>query len=273
MRRAIASALACLLVAAPGPGRAFVAEQYDLEDYPFTRTWWDTRAVAPGTDPRAAFEAAIRADRDYIRGMRPHHAGALTMSEEYLRDPQGRSPVLRQLARAIIVNQEFEIGLLDEVSRLLDQPPRLVDLGFVRLAMRPEGTEGLGRRWRFLRESVPVPLAVTGEVTARDVRFAKAMMIHHNAALDMARGYQANAEARNGFLGLLNVHIITDQAQEIAIMRRIVAAYPGDAAAIQVQPSEIHGMEGHMGMHGMGGGAGNASPDAGAQDDHRHHGH
>jgi uncharacterized protein (DUF305 family) len=93
-------------------------------------------------------------------------------------------------------------------------------------------------------------------VTARDVQFAKGMTLHHQAALDMARAYQANPDARNGFLGLLNVDIMTDQTQEIALMRRAVAAYPGNPDAVQVDASMIHGMEGmgHGGGHAEHGG-------------------
>ena len=62
----------------------------------------------------------------------------------------------------------------------------------------------------------------------------------------------------------MNVDIITDQSQEIALMRSVIAAYPGDAAAVQVDPSMIHGMEGmgHAGGHAAPTPAG-AAPHAG----------
>lgn len=67
----------------------------------------------------------------------------------------------------------------------------------------------------------------------------------------MARAYQADRNGRNTFLGLLSVDIVTDQTQEIALMRRVVAAYSGNADAVQVPASMVHGMEGmlHVG-HG-----------------------
>ena len=76
------------------------------------------------------------------------------------------------------------------------------------------------------------------------MQFAKAMILHHEGAVEMARAYHANPDARNGFLGLMNVDITTDQTQEIALMRRVIAAYPGDAASVRVDPSMVHGMEG-----------------------------
>ncbi|TCZ64005.1 DUF305 domain-containing protein [Roseicella aquatilis] len=226
-------AAAALLLAA-GTARAAIEEGYDPMAAPVPSTWY-----AP-VDP-----AAQQADRDYVAGMRPHHEGALSMSRDYLADPAASSPMLKALAAGIIRNQRFEIGLLDEVVRNLDAPPRVLNLGIARIALQPVATEGLGQVQRFLRSPSPGLLtAAAGPVTTRDVQFAKAMIIHHQAALEMARAYHANPAARNGFLGLLNTDIITDQSQEIALMRRVIAAYPGDAAAVPVDPGMIHGMEG-----------------------------
>jgi uncharacterized protein (DUF305 family) len=253
-----AAAGLALAAAAVSPARAMVGDDYDPDEAAITTTWY-----APA-DP-----AALQADRAYVAGMRAHHAGALTMSEAYLADPQASSPVLRQLARAIIPNQRYEIGLLDEVARNLDRPPVVIDLGLVRFALQPAATEGLAQVQRFIKEPVPGPLAgllAPGIlVTERDVAFAKAMTIHHQGALDMARAYNANPNGRNGFLRLLNVHIITDQSQEIALMRSVIAAYPGDPDAVRVDPSMVHGMEGmrHGGGdagHGGHGGRGAMPP-------------
>jgi uncharacterized protein (DUF305 family) len=211
--------------------------------------------------------AAVRkADRDYVTGMRAHHAGALTMSQAYLTDPQASSPILKELAHAIMQNQRYEIAVLDEVARQLDQEPRVVDLGFLRFAVQPAASEGLAQQYRYAR--YPVPSLFTpvfradAPVTMRDVQFAKAMTIHHQGALDMARAYQADPDARNSFLGLMNVDIVTDQSQEIALMRRVVAAYAGDAEAVPVPASMIHGMEG-MSHGGHGGASPPADPHAG----------
>jgi uncharacterized protein (DUF305 family) len=105
-------------------------------------------------------------------------------------------------------------------------------------------------------------LAARGPVMARDVQFAKAMTIHHHAAPDMARAYNAEPDARNQFPKLLNLDIITGQTQEIAPMRFAIAAYPGDPEAVRVDPPMAHGME------GMGHGA----PPAEDHQDHDGHG-
>ena len=63
--------------------------------------------------------AAVTADLDCVAGMREHHAGALAMSQEYL--AKGRNPVLRRMAGAIVANQEYQIAVLDEVKRHVEQ--------------------------------------------------------------------------------------------------------------------------------------------------------
>ncbi len=251
---ALAAGLA-LLAAAPA-ARAAIEDSYSPGAPPVSTTWFGPASAA-----------ARRTDLEYVAGMRPHHAGALSMSREYLADPGRSSPLLQALARAIIANQTFEIGMLDEVARNLDRPP--VRLGPLGVALQPQATEGLAGAQRFFKEPIPGPLAyAVGPASERDVQFAKAMTVHHQAAVEMARGYLADPDARNGYLGLMNVDIVTDQTQEIAVMRRVVAAFPGDPDAVRVDPSMVHGMEGMK--HG-GHAAAAAGPPPRAEDGHAHH--
>lgn len=229
----ILSLLASALIA--GAAQAAIEEGYDARDAPIPSTWYG--AADPG---------AMLADRAYLAGMRPHHAGALTMSEEYLADPAGRSPVLRALAIAIIRNQRFEIGLMDEVARNLSQTPVNLGLGRFRITLQPTATEGLAQTQRFIRSPIPGLADSLGgnPVSARDVQFARGMVIHHQAAVEMAQGYLTNPVARRGYLSLMNVDLMTDQTQEIALMQSVLRAYPGDVATVPLDPSMIHGMEG-----------------------------
>ncbi len=255
-----AAAGLALLAAAPPAGRAAIEDSYSPGEPPVSTTWFGPVSAE-----------ARRADLGYVAGMRPHHAGALSMSREYLADPGRSSPLLQALARAIIANQTFEIGMLDEVARNLDRPP--VRLGPFGAALQPQATEGLAGAQRFFKEPIPGPLAhAIGPVGERDVQFAKAMIVHHEGAVEMARAYHANPDARNGYLGLMNVDIITDQAQEIALMRRVIAAYAGDPEAVRVDPSMVHGMEGmRHGAHAAP--PPGAAPPARAEDGHAGHRH
>ena len=248
LRFLLAATTACGLALAAAPARAAIEENYASGEPPITTTWF-----APMSD------AAQRADREYVAGMRPHHAGALSMSRDYLSDPGRSSPLLQALSRAIVANQTFEIGMLDEVGRNLDRPPVRLPFG---VRLQPVATEGLTGAQRFFKEPIPSEATyAAGPVSERDVQFAKAMIAHHEGALEMARDYHANADARNGYLGLMNVDITTDQTQEIALMRRVIAAYPGDPDAVRVDPSMVHGMEGmkHGGHAGHGASAAPAS--------------
>jgi uncharacterized protein (DUF305 family) len=183
--------------------------------------------------------AARQADLDFIAGMRPHHAGALTMSDDYLKSADARQSKLIRLARGIIHNQEFEIGMLDMVKRQIDAQSTVVAWG------------GQAQKQRFFRAPIPGPLdGLDGphRASARDVQFAKAMIVHHQAALDMAYDYLNNPEAKNPYLRKMAADILFDQQLEIDFMNNIIETYPGDANLVKIDSSMVHGMD-HM-RHG-----------------------
>lgn len=186
-------------------------------------------------------ETRRNADLNFIAGMRPHHKGALSMSVDYLEDGNSNNAQLKQLARGIIHNQKFEIGMLDMVEHYALQTSSAQE------DVRQIAEWGIGQRQKFFRMPVPGPWdRIEGKetVTARDVLFAKAMIIHHQAALDMADIYLRNPDARNGYLKRMCLDIIVDQTQEIKFMQKIIAAYHGDPDTLVVDPSMVHGMEG-----------------------------
>lgn len=219
------------------PAFATLEETYNPSE-PQALTAWYGRVDA----------AAQQADRRFISGMRPHHAGALTMSDDYLNDKAARHNGLQQLARGIIHNQKFEIGMLDSVEAYLEAAQSD--------SVRPVGqvaAEGLAQQQKFFRAPVPGPLdlwAGSREVSARDVQFAKAMIIHHEAALVMAREYLRDPDAGNGYLRQMCLDILLDQAQEIAFMHGVIDDYAGNPDDVKIDASMIHGMEGmnHGGM-------------------------
>ena len=201
----------------------------------------------PVTNPWYAKQSAAQrqADLDFIKGMRPHHAGALTMSEDYLKDAKASDTHLTQLAKGIIHNQKFEIGMLNRVEQLVGKP----------LATDPEwrqiAEKGLAQKQRFTRAPMPGPIYTGSKiVTARDVQFAKAMVVHHEGALTMCNDYLSNPAATNKYLRLLCVDILTDQKMEIDFMNAVVERYPGNPDDVKIDASMIHGMEGmHHGGH------------------------
>jgi len=204
----------------------------------------DLFLLAPGD---AIAPEAVRADLAYTAGMKRHHEGAVTMSTDYLEDPRGTNPVLRKLARAIIANQRFEIAVMDDIRDRVETGPEIVaDLGFVRIGRRQMGVDGLEHQWQFVKWRPPgfLDLALRPglEVSERDVKFSREMMLHHQMALDMARDYNADPNATNLILKRLNLDIIVDQAIEIAFLEQIVDRFPGDPEAVELDRS-IPGMD------------------------------
>lgn len=201
----------------------------------------------PVTNPWFAKQGAAerQADLNFITGMRPHHAGALTMSEDYLKDSKASDTHLIQLAKGIIHNQTFEIGMLDRVEQLVGKPLN-TDPEWRQIAER-----GLAQKQRFTRAPMPGPLYTGNKnVSARDVQFAKAMVVHHEAALTMCNDYLSNPAATNKYLRLLCVDILTDQKMEIDFMNAAVGRYPGNPDDVKIDATMIHGMEGmHHGMN------------------------
>lgn len=193
----------------------------------------------------------LAADMGFIEGMKPHHEGALTMSEDYLESGKARNKALKSLAGGIIHNQKFEIYMLASVKRRLEQfhPHHGVkDYGVV-------AVRGLAQHNQYRRAPMPV-LSDLDNVSAEDVRFAKAMIVHHEGAVTMAKDYLANPDADNAYLRALCFDVLRDQPAEIAFMGKIIKAYKGDASSIKIDPSMVHGMEGmkhggnaHAGHH------------------------
>lgn len=177
-------------------------------------------------------------DVGFIKGMKTHHAGALTMSSEYLADPDAKNARLKQLARGIIRNQTFEIKVMDRVGEYVAAPVEGGD------GMRRVADTDLAQNIKFYHSPMPGPLdRLYGDqgVSVRDVEFAKAMVVHHQAALDMAQDF-LDSESDNGYLQRLCLDILVDQSQEIDFMNSIVALYDGDADAIKIDSSMVHGM-------------------------------
>jgi uncharacterized protein (DUF305 family) len=231
-RLALLSSL--VLAGMAAPARAHLEKDYDPGAPLATTPWYEYMT-----------KANIAADLDFIEGMRPHHAGALTMSEEYFKSKGASSARLHELVNSIVKNQTFEIGVMDHMRDILKKAPGSASGQVIQVAEL-----GLAQNQKFVHTPPPAYNAQNpfgqDTVSKRDVQFAKAMIIHHEGALDMCHDYLDNPASENGYMELLCQDILTSQSQEIALMHDIIAEYPGDAD--KIKPSAIHGME-HM-AHG-----------------------
>lgn len=234
MRHFALSLLACIFLSQTALAESLIEPDYDGDSPKITTPWIEYYTAQN-----------YQVDQNYITDMRPHHAGALPMSEDYLAHPDRQSDRLQALARGIIRNQTFEITLLDMVERKINA----IDFNHNQSGWHPVAEQGIAMRKRFIRSPMP-PIqgifATDEQASAEDVRFAKAMIVHHEGALMMAEGYLANPDMNNGYLARLNLDILRDQAQEIDLMWNLVGTYPGDHCDIQITPDMIEGMDNMM---------------------------
>lgn len=255
--RALTSFILAVVVSWPTLARANPVDDLDNElEGHRDKTMYEVIPLGPreGVDP-----ALARRDLELIDSMSRHHAGAQAMARDYLADPRGTNVVLRKLSSAMITNQGFEIAVLARARESVVKPPRISDSGLGRVGIRELGVDGLEHRWRFIPWPTPTRLELAllpnSGTSDYDVAWAKGMTLHHRAAMDMARKYNGDPQGQNRVLRLLNLGIISDQYYEIGFMDKVVANYPGDAAA--VQPIMPMGMSmDASGGGGMGGGQG-----------------
>lgn len=236
-----AAAFASCLLAAPAFAESLIEPDYAGTGPKVVTPWYTLYSPANQ-----------KADLDFIEGMRPHHAGALSMSKEYLSSPEKQSVRLQSLADGIIRNQEFEILMLDTVEwNIKDIKFKDGKAGWHQIA-----TGKLAQHKRFMRSPAPANLFNAGDAaSAEDVRFAKAMIVHHEGALSMCQDYLGNPDTNNIYVQRMCLDVLRDQAQEIALMNDIIRAYPGNPDDVKIDPSMIHGMEGmNHGSHSAHGG-------------------
>lgn len=224
----------CAFTAGYAHAESVIEPDYDGEGSRITTKWFEY--YSPDN---------YKSDKDFVVGMRPHHAGALSMSKDYLASKKKSSARLQALAKGIIHNQTFEIGMLNRVEDLINA----IDFKNMGADIYQVAEQGLAQKQRFIRMPMPPiqdALNATDHVSAEDVRFAKAMIIHHEGALMMCDDYLANPDTKNGYVERMCLDVLRDQAQEIALMRNIVLNYPGDPDSIKIDPSMIHGMDDMM---------------------------
>lgn len=225
------------------------------------------RGIFFGSAGHARAERAMQTDLKFARNMSRHHQGAVDMATAYLGDARGTNPIIRRLAQAIIRNQAFEIDLLEVVEKDVARGPQPVP-GMPGAVWLARGWEGLEHEWQFVKSPSPSALDLwltPGlQVSDFDVQFARPMIQHHSAAIEMAMAYNRNPDGGNSLLGSMNYDIMQDQRAEISLLRRLIARYAGDPGAVKDDPNMMKMM--HRSMPGMAMNA--AEPGAPSHQDH-----
>lgn len=230
--------LSLLLMNIDDAKASLIEPDYDPSDPLVTTPWYEVYS-----------HENYLADAGFISGMRPHHAGALTMAQEYLQSDKKSSHRLQDLAQSIIDNQTFEILILDEIKALINAVEFTTT---AKTTLHQVATVGLSQREKFVRTAIPALTHFFDDtVSSEDVRFAKAMIVHHEGALTMCNSYLDNPSSTNGYLERMCLDILRDQTQEINLMKDIISEFDGNPDDVVIDPSMIHGMDAMMHNHHM----------------------
>ncbi len=149
------------------------------------------------------------ADIDFVRGMVPHHQGAVDMGATLKR--HGKDAELRKLGEWIEQMQKLEIAMMNRWLEVRDNP---------NLAPA-KGDEPAVVAYKAAMEKMhqAMHVAYTGDA---DVDFARGMIPHHEGAIDMA--WVLKEHGRDPQLRRFADDIIRSQSQEVAFMKTWLAA-------------------------------------------------
>ncbi|MBD0255227.1 MAG: DUF305 domain-containing protein [Cytophagales bacterium] len=112
------------------------------------------------------------AEAYFIGQMIPHHEGAVAMADYEIE--HGRASPMVQLAKSIRAEQTHELQLMRAWLKQASAGRAAGSAGF---------RQAMGRSMEVMMQRMPAPAVLTGT----DGAFARVMIPHHQAAIDMAR--------------------------------------------------------------------------------------
>lgn len=170
-----------------------------------------------------------RADTDFVRGMIPHHQGAVDMAGTLLK--YGKDEELRTLAGRIITAQKQEIAFMKEwLHRRADKPS---ELSYDEIMKLP-GVEGFERANEKMHSGMMIDY--TGDA---DVDFARGMIPHHQGAVDMAKVLLKHG-GQDAALQQLARDILLSQSREIIQMQNWLDKHPAPVAPAKGKKKHHH---------------------------------
>lgn len=110
-------------------------------------------------------------DVDFLSLMIPHHSGAILMARYEIAN--GKNMEMGQLAKSIEAEQQVEIQMMQQLLSTLSKPSL--------------DKPSIGKDWDQTMETMMENMPKSEQLPNVDTAFAKVMIPHHQAAIDMAK--------------------------------------------------------------------------------------
>lgn len=147
---------------------------------------------------------------DFLKGMLPHHEGAIDMANSYLANG-GEHEKLHALANDIIAAQTTEIAQMQDMLERLSDPSAA-------------DAAQAAAYWNTYEKTVVHDHSAHTDTDDLDAAFAMGMLSHHQMAVDMANAILPNTDDTE--TRTLAQNIIETQTAEIEEMQAILDALP-----------------------------------------------
>ena len=161
--------LLCLLVAAP----AFSFAQHDMHQIHHMHHHASKNIFILQMDTMMSNMDTVKqtnvAETDFLKLMIPHHQGALEMALYEVE--HGRKKEMIQLAKSIFAEQQIEIKMMKQLLMSAYNTPPIE----------------IKTAWDATMTTMMKDMPETKELKNTDMAFAKVMMPHHQAGIDMAK--------------------------------------------------------------------------------------